>query len=267
MIVSGKWLTRTGAILIMLGFVLPGLTVSCSGVPGLGQSLSLLDLAGKVNQPTLFFIPFGALVALVLSLLPAGSRSTFIGFLWGQVAGFSVGILSLIATLISINSQISSLYVFDITPQFGIFILVGGYVAAVIGVAFQWGEVNRYKTVVSSPIISPIPRTYQPIKTQAPPGSTGARLQTVQGNAPQPVIPILSDNFTIGRASENDLQLHDIKVSRQHACLRFAQGLWYVQDRESAGGILVNDQAVQAIRLASGDRITIGDETFIFYEQ
>ena len=265
--ISGKWLARAGAILVMLGFILPTMTVSCSGLPGLGQSLSLLDLAGKMDQLALSLVPFGAFVGLVLTLLPAGNRSIVISSLWGQVAGFGVGILSVAITLISINSQINSLYAFDVTPQFGLFILTGGYVLAVIGVIFQWQELNRYKTALAPSVVSPPPPIYQPNNQPAPPRSPGARLQTVKGTAPQPIIPILSDNFMIGRGSDNDLQLPDMKVSRQHAYLRFAQGAWFIQDRESAGGTLVNDQPIQAIRLSPGDRITIGDETFIFYEQ
>jgi hypothetical protein len=189
-------------------------------------------------------------------------------FYWGQVAGFFAGVLSLLITLVSLNTQVNNLVAFDLTPEFGLFVLIGGYLIAVIGLVVQWQELHKYPAAVKAPLNSPSPPFIHPppISQAVGSGTSGPRLQAIRGNSPQPIIPIETDNFLIGRGSDNDLQLHDIKVSRQHACLRFAQGSWYVQDRESTGGILVNDQPIQATRLASGDKITIGDETFIFYE-
>jgi pSer/pThr/pTyr-binding forkhead associated (FHA) protein len=68
----------------------------------------------------------------------------------------------------------------------------------------------------------------------------------------------------IGRGAGNHLQLADLKASRQHARLRFAQGMWFIQDQNSSGGTFVNGQRIQATRLNPGDQITIGDTAFIF---
>ena len=190
-----------------------------------------------------------------------------LNYLWGQVAGFIAGILSLTITLISINGQVNNLFAFDITPEFGSYILIIGYMLAAIGLIVQWREIHKCRaTAISSRVASSPPANQLlPIQQPAISQPSGPRLEVVRGNSPTPIIFILTDNFMIGRSADNDLQLHDIKVSRQHACLRFTRGVWYIQDRESSGGIMVNDQQIQAVRLISGDKITIGEETFVFY--
>lgn len=70
--------------------------------------------------------------------------------------------------------------------------------------------------------------------------------------------------FAIGRAGGNDLILQDAAVSRQHALLRFVDGRWMIQDRNSTGGLFVNDQRVRQQWLKEGDRIRIGSSVFIF---
>ena len=68
----------------------------------------------------------------------------------------------------------------------------------------------------------------------------------------------------IRRAGGNDLILQDAAVSRQHALLRFVDGRWMIQDRNSTGGLFVNDQRVRQQWLKEGDRIRIGSSVFIF---
>jgi len=79
-----------------------------------------------------------------------------------------------------------------------------------------------------------------------------------------PPVHVSTEIFTIGRGGENNLVLQDPAVSRQHAVLRFANGAWFIQDRGSRAGLLVNGQRVQAARLTSGCQIGIGAQTFIF---
>ncbi len=267
---TGKWLVRAGSILIMLGFVMPFMTVSCSAVPGLGQSLSLVTLTSLANQSILYLVPFGALIVIVLSFLPSNNRSTILGFYWGQVIGIGAGLLSVIICVTSLNNQIGNLLAFKTSPEIGAFLLIGGYVLSLGGLIPRWREMNQFRAPESSNIGSAIKPTANynqppPIDGIYNPALSNPRLQGIGGSFSNSIVPITSDYFTVGRASDNDLQLHDMKVSRQHACLRFAHGNWFIQDRESSGGLWVNDQPVQAIQLNPGDKITIGEETFIFY--
>jgi hypothetical protein len=80
----------------------------------------------------------------------------------------------------------------------------------------------------------------------------------------QPPIQVASEPFMIGRSADNHLVLQDPSVSRQHAVLRFGNGTWFIQDRGSRAGTLVNGQYIQAARLSNGCRIGIGAQTFTF---
>jgi hypothetical protein len=267
---TGKWLIRAGSLLIMLGFVLPFMSVSCSAAPGLGQSFSLMTLTGFANQFILYLVPIGALAAIVLSVLPSINQATISGFFWGQVIGIVAGIISVFITVISLNNQIGRLMAFTTSPEIGVFVLLGGYILSIAGLVKQWLELSKKQPSIGPPqgsVDKPLLNIPPPIINRIP-GSipSNPRLQGIQGSFTNSTVRITRDNFTVGRSADNDLQLHDMKVSRQHASLRYAQGVWFIQDRESAGGLWVNDQPVHATRLNPGDRITIGDETFIFYE-
>jgi Na+-transporting NADH:ubiquinone oxidoreductase subunit NqrE len=81
----GKWLTRAGALALLLGFFLPLMTVSCSVVTEINQSVSLADLAGQ--RSVLYLIVLGGLAILVLSVIPAASNAIAFQFLLGQAGG------------------------------------------------------------------------------------------------------------------------------------------------------------------------------------
>lgn len=70
-------------------------------------------------------------------------------------------------------------------------------------------------------------------------------------------IPIDKEILTIGRASDNDLCIRDLRVSRYHARLiQTEQGL-RVEDLKSTNGVYVNEARVDNRLLADGDTIAI----------
>lgn len=85
----------------------------------------------------------------------------------------------------------------------------------------------------------------------------------IHGEAAGRSFPLV-DGFLIGRGSGCQLQLADRAVSRQHARLRYANGRWYIQDLNSAGGIFVNGYRVNATALNPGDHIRVGSAEFEF---
>lgn len=274
----GKWLARAGALLVLLGFVLPVMTVSCGGMTGYGQSYSLLQLASSADQALLYGTPLGILVALVFSFLPARNPGQALQYLIAQAGGIIVSVLSLLIAILSIYNQVSQLGVFDITPQFGAFLLIAGYILALVGLVLQWMEkppqVPAYYTPspqyqsVSYPPGNAIAPTMQ-VPASAPAyeeanAYAGPHLEVKRGNLALSVIPLTKDDFALGRGSMNDMQIPDPKVSRQHLRLRYAQGYWFLQDQDSSTGSFVNGAQVQATRLNAGDEITIGDTSFIF---
>jgi hypothetical protein len=67
-------------------------------------------------------------------------------------------------------------------------------------------------------------------------------------------------SFTVGRATNTDTRLTDVRVSRNHCEVKVEAGQLLVIDKESAVGTFVNEQRVNASHpLQDGDVIRIGD--------
>jgi hypothetical protein len=77
-------------------------------------------------------------------------------------------------------------------------------------------------------------------------------------------ININLEETVLGRSRVCDIQLHDPKISRQHAMLRLYKGRYFLQDMQSSRGTLVNSQPVQTHLLEDGDQIRMGDSVMIF---
>ncbi|HEX4207999.1 MAG TPA: protein kinase [Ktedonobacteraceae bacterium] len=73
------------------------------------------------------------------------------------------------------------------------------------------------------------------------------------------------DVTTVGRTNGNDFVIAGRTVSRRHARLWFADGLWYLEDLQSANGTLLNNTRIyQPVVLNDGDVINFGDEVVVF---
>ncbi|MBI5367269.1 MAG: FHA domain-containing protein, partial [Planctomycetes bacterium] len=64
---------------------------------------------------------------------------------------------------------------------------------------------------------------------------------------------------TVGRASENTIQIRDVKASRKHCQFEKTSDGWKLIDCESANGTEVNGAKVNHRLLAHDDRVTIGE--------
>ncbi len=70
---------------------------------------------------------------------------------------------------------------------------------------------------------------------------------------------------TIGRGPGNDLLLGDGSVSRIHARLSFAHGVWYIEDMRSSNGVWVNRKRVKGqLGLRHGDILRFGNLEAVF---
>jgi pSer/pThr/pTyr-binding forkhead associated (FHA) protein len=70
--------------------------------------------------------------------------------------------------------------------------------------------------------------------------------------------PITVTRVTIGRDTTCDLVIDNAGVSRIHAAVTFANGLYQVEDADSQNGITVNGNPVKSATLEYGDVIGIG---------
>lgn len=97
-----------------------------------------------------------------------------------------------------------------------------------------------------------------------PQPSLGSASHTAKLIGPGNMVVTVGADFTIGRTASCQFVIANPAISRRHARIRWVGDQWYLQDLGSAGGTRVNGHSVQAANLNSGDRITIGNYTFIF---
>jgi predicted nucleic acid-binding Zn-ribbon protein len=79
--------------------------------------------------------------------------------------------------------------------------------------------------------------------------------------------PLFKDRLTIGRTSDNDIQLNAPFVSRRHAVVTTDGQKTRVIDWGSRNGVLVNSSPVTEHFLKSGDIVTIGNAHFRYDER
>lgn len=277
-----KWLLRIASLLMMLGFFMPAVLVSCNaGFVEPIQSFSLAEIADYVDVPILYIVPIFSIVAIILSFLQDRSGSGAATLLWGQLAAVVIQLLTLVITFFSMISDVRS-NTYDtvkVTPTFGAFLIVGSAVLYLI----SWINQKRMITqqIVASPSYNETSvkkqESYSANESLSPPfppyqAASSAREQlrsypylvVLAGNYPARQIPIRSDAFSIGRASTSQIHLEDKTVSRNHAVFRYSQGMWFLQDQESSGGTYVNGMRTDAVKLNDGDEIGIGPYRFQF---
>jgi two-component system, NtrC family, response regulator HydG len=92
-----------------------------------------------------------------------------------------------------------------------------------------------------------------------------ARLVAVTGPLAGEVVPLRSPAATIGRDASNAIAVPDGALSRTHCSLSEAAGRWCVHDLKSFNGTFVNGAQVEACELRDGDRVTVGESTFLFF--
>ena len=76
---------------------------------------------------------------------------------------------------------------------------------------------------------------------------------------------------TIGRKSNNDIQLNDAVASSNHAKVLMKPSEYldnhfdfFIEDTNSTNGTMVNGQVIRSVQLRDGDDIQIGTHHFIF---
>ena len=82
---------------------------------------------------------------------------------------------------------------------------------------------------------------------------------------------LASEKTSIGRKSDNDIQLNDAVASSHHACIMIKSNEYLeeqidakLEDLGSTNGTQVNGCMVKSVDLRNGDMIQIGSHHFIF---
>ena len=87
-----------------------------------------------------------------------------------------------------------------------------------------------------------------------------ARLIVKRGPNPEQEYSLTPVEVTIGRSSTSVVAIADPEVSRRHACIRWDDGSFIIEDWASTNGTFVNDRRIGSpTALSNGDEIRLGD--------
>jgi hypothetical protein len=87
-----------------------------------------------------------------------------------------------------------------------------------------------------------------------------ARLIIKRGPNPEQEYRLSPVEVTIGRSSTNVIAIADPEVSRRHACIRWNEGSYIIEDWASTNGTFVNNRRISGpITLYHGDEIRLGE--------
>ena len=137
--------------------------------------------------------------------------------------------------------------------------------AAVVSSSLSNAAVNATAHRAAAPTI--IDRTPQSATIIDVP-KTGDTLTVLSGINVGCAYDLLAQDTLVGRDTKCDIVIGDAKISREHARLIFGNGVWFLLDLSSANGTFLNGQKVIGQhRLASGDKIKIGDTVLVFEAQ
>lgn len=96
-------------------------------------------------------------------------------------------------------------------------------------------------------------------------GAGVAEVRAVQGPLAGRTWKLPQGEAKIGRDSSNLVAVEDAKASREHARIRFADGVPSISDLGSSNGTFVNDNRISGqVPLSDGDLIRIGDTVLAF---
>jgi DNA-binding winged helix-turn-helix (wHTH) protein len=93
-------------------------------------------------------------------------------------------------------------------------------------------------------------------------------LQVIDGPDKGKDILITSHSFWIGRQPVNDWCIPVEKISRNHACIFWEEGRWWIKDNDSKNGTFVNEEKIETRAwLQGGDKIQLARVTvFLFVD-
>ncbi len=93
-----------------------------------------------------------------------------------------------------------------------------------------------------------------------------SKLRVIQEDGLNRTHYLFSDNYTIGRGTDNDIVIPDASVSRCHAELRYENGDFFIVDKKSKNGSLLNNLQFKRSRLQNHDCIQLGNVVLHYYD-
>ncbi len=92
---------------------------------------------------------------------------------------------------------------------------------------------------------------------------------TIEDDEGKPTsLPLVHDEYSLGRGETNAIRLTDRNVSRKHSALKKSGGAWVLADLQSYNGTFVNNERVVGERTVnSGDVMMLGDYRLILTDE
>ena len=120
-----------------------------------------------------------------------------------------------------------------------------------------WGEAATAQT--AKPAVVPVPAS---VPT---PAAAGPRLVFDGGLG---IVPLTKPDQTLGRHTDDDIRIPDVRVSRHHARLTSADGKYVIHNltalRSEPNPLLINGVEREHAELHDGDEVSMGGVTFTF---
>ena len=277
------WSARAVSSLLVIGFVLPWASVTCTSPDGTTLSLNLNGMDLSKAQAEFFLVLFAGIVAFAVSVMSVDSAlASWACIGCGVIAGLpfaanqmlNSGSTRIYGTLVSYDLQI------------GVWVIglgvVGLIVVGVVGLTSDGPESVWGGSVVPRTNGAERPMPWRP------PGDAGGWGDPAKSNwggaqplptvAPVPKVPAgeirgwlvmkrgsglgqrfdLRDETEIGREPRCEVLLDDSFVSRSHARIRYEDGSFFLYDIGSSSGTFVNERKIQRVMLYDGMIIRVG---------
>ena len=124
-----------------------------------------------------------------------------------------------------------------------------GACAHALEVEARGGPEPTTAPLVHAPVVDGIPR--------------GIAITIIAGRDLGRAITLDKPEIVVGRTSGADVQIDDVVISRRQCRFVFRDGHAYVEDLDSACGTYVDDQKVRSAPLRDGQRVLVGNTTFL----
>lgn len=106
----------------------------------------------------------------------------------------------------------------------------------------------------------------QMVRQSVPLETTAAALMIVSEQGRNTLFPLAAgkDEWSLGRAANNDVEVDHITVSTTHAILKREGGSWRIEDMQSTNGTRVNGKTIKSSQLVDGDVVSLGKVELLF---
>jgi signal transduction histidine kinase len=91
-----------------------------------------------------------------------------------------------------------------------------------------------------------------------------ATLDLVRGSLSERVFILAPRDYSVGRATTNDIALPEPSVSKFHARITHEDGQFWIEDQKSLHGVYVNAAKIQKAALTPGTQVQFGNLSFRF---